>query len=258
VHDELSTSRRRPLPGQEAVSFEALMASHSAAAHKFASQAFGSATAHDICQEAWIELRHGWGTWPGKPVVWLYKLLLRHIGRWQEAQRRLAEEPALAKTISPEQGELPAQPAECEAITLAYHKRLQDPDLRRSLDESVAALRRAHYERQSGRLATMARRATRWLTVRNRRHAAAGLATWQVARMINLQAELIGLAAETLRSSRAGEQNTDVAAAERIVTDVFALAYVHQQGIGRILPTRFDAWLRAQIQIRAEMTGPRG
>ena len=97
MHDELSASRRKPLPGQEAVSFESFLRSHSPTAYKFACQAFGAATAHDICQEAWIELRHGWGAWPGKPVVWLYKLLLRHIGRWQEAQRRLAEEPAFSQ-----------------------------------------------------------------------------------------------------------------------------------------------------------------
>ena len=94
------------------------------------------------------------------------------------------------------------------------------------------------------------------MTIRARRHETAGLATWQVARMINLQAELIGLAADTLRSSRAGGHSADVAAAERIVTDVFALAYVHQQGIGRILPTRFDAWLRTQIELRAAGTPP--
>ena len=97
----------------------------------------------------------------------------------------------------------------------------------------------------------MARRVTRWMSIRARRQETAGLATWQVARMINLQAELIGVAAETLRKLRSAEDGADVEAAERIVTDVFALAYVHQQGIGRILPTRFDAWLRAQIEIRA-------
>jgi hypothetical protein len=250
VH-ELSAGRRKPLPGQDEVSFEAFLRSHSATAYKFARQAFGSATAHDICQEAWIELRHGWGAWPGKPVVWLYTLLLRHIGRWQEAQRRLAEEPAFAKATPDEHGELPAQPIPCEAITRAYHHRTQDPDLRRALDESVAALRRSHLQRQSGRLSTMARRAARLMTIRGRRHETAGLATWQVARMINLQAELIALAAEILRDSRTREKSADAAVAEQIVADVFALAYVHQQGIGRILPTRFDAWLRAQIQTRA-------
>ena len=216
-------------------------------AYKFARQAFGSATARDICQEAWIELRHGWGAWPGKPVIWLYKLLLRHIGRWQEAQRRLAQEPAFAKAISDERGEPSAQPAPCEVITRAYHHRTRDPDLRRALDESVAALRRSHHRRRSGRLAAT----IRWMTIRPRRPEATGLATWQVARMINLQADLVALAAETLREGRKGAESTDFAAAERIVTDVFALAYVHQQGIGRILPTRFDAWLRTQIQTRA-------
>jgi hypothetical protein len=93
------------------------------------------------------------------------------------------------------------------------------------------------------------------MTIRARRHEAAGLATWQVARMINLQAELIGLATQTLRDLRTAETGAETAAAERIVTDVFALAYVHQQGIGRILPTRFDAWLRTQIELRAAMTG---
>jgi hypothetical protein len=251
VHDELSASRRKPLPGQEEVSFESFLRSHSATAYKFARQAFGSATAHDICQEAWIELRHGWGAWPGKPIVWLYKLLLRHIGRWQEAQQRLAEEPAFAKAISDKHGELSAQPIPCEAITRAYHHRTRDPDLRRALDESVAALRRSHLQRQSGRLTRMARRAARLMTIRSRRHETAGLATWQVARMINLQAELIALASETLREGRSGEERTNIATAERIVADVFALAYVHQQGIGRILPTRFDAWLRTQTRTRA-------
>ena len=251
MHDELSANQRKPLPGQEAVSFESFLRSHSVMAYKFARQAFGSATARDICQEAWIELRHGWGAWPGKPVIWLYKLLLRHIGRWQEAQRRLAQEPAFANAISDERGEPPAQPTPCEAITRAYHRRTQDPDLRRALDVSVAALRRSHHRRQSGRLACTVRRAARWMTIRARRPEAAGLATWQVARMINLQAELITLAVETLRDCRVGEEDIDVAAAERLVTEVFALAYLHQQGIGRILPTRFDAWLRTQIQTRA-------
>ncbi|GIH08010.1 hypothetical protein Rhe02_60770 [Rhizocola hellebori] len=246
--------RGKPAPGQEHRAFEPFLRRHSPAAYRYTRQAFDSATAHDICQEAWIELRHGWGTWHGKPIVWLDKLLLRHMIRWRLAQTKIADEPAFALQVCPAPSDRRRQPpatSPYDDLARAYRDRIQDPDLRRALDSSIADFRRSQRQRRSGRLAGTTERITGWLTGRAWDLQAPGLARWQIARMINLRTELITLAVDTLRSRRPGEEFRDLDSAHRIVAEVFALAEVHQQGRLRIAPTRFDTWLKTHIQARA-------
>ncbi len=275
-------ARQRDANGQTAPEFDIFIRRHSTMAYRFAHQGHGPATAHDICHEAWIELRHGWGSWPGKPVIWLFKLLRRHMARWRAAQRRFGrcpsreklrfdqqdaaflvsqagvpvKETALVMGMSPRRvhrrvkraspGE-PIEVAEADMAALAeralraYAQRLQEAELLRALDDSVAESRRDQ-PRPSGRLRD-------WLTLGSRhREATTGLAMWQRERLVNLRPRLVELTVRAI-----GEQGGPAGDAERIVADVFTRAEVYLHDAPRLNPTRFDAWLERQIRYRVRL-----
>lgn len=273
---------RRDIDGPKAEEFDTFLREHSAMAYRFAHQGLGPGIAHDICHEAWIELRHGWPHWPGRPVIWLYKLLRRHMARWRAAQRRFnpfSSREQLALTRQ-EASFLVTQAAltirqtalvmGVSALAVRRHvKRAQPGETIEVTGAFLAALversQRAYAQRRqepellraldesvaaSRRDQPLRRHRLRnWLTLGSRgREATTGLAIWQHERLVNLRPRLVELTARVI-----GEHGGPAGHAERIVADVFTMAEVYLHDAPRLNPARFDAWLERQIRSRVRV-----